>query len=192
MKTKLTILTTVTLLGASMLLGQRGPRGGGDRAPSFDGLVAALDLTEAQLTQLQENAASGREATQLLMQDIRPLQEQIRAELDKDAPDPALVGDLTVKVDAIHDKIGEVRDKTHADAVAILTPAQQETLTTLASSEEKTRETFGVIRTAAMLGLLEGPGPGGFGHGPGHGPGFGGMEGMRGPGSGRRAPTEAL
>ena len=199
MRTRWTILTTVTLLSASMLFAQRGPRDGEGRGPSFDGLVAALNLTDGQLSQLQENAKASREETRALMQEIRPLHEQIKAELDKPSPDPAVVGDLTVQVDAIRDQIGENRKNSHAAALALLTPAQQEALTALTSAEEKNRETFGVIRTAAMLNLLEGRGmgfgpgghggfgPGGFGpggFGPGHG--HGDHEGMRGPG--RRGP----
>ena len=175
MKTRLMILMTAALMAATTLVAQRGPRGEGMRAPNFDALVSALELTDAQLTGLKENAQAGREAIRALFEQIRPLHEQLKTELDVDSPNPSVVGELTVQIDAVRDQIGEAKEKTHADALAILTPSQQEALTALVESDEKSREKFGVIRTAAMLSLLERDGPGfgrrGFGHG--------GPEGMR-------------
>lgn len=193
MKAKLMILMTVTLMATTALVAQRGPRGdrarGGERpAPNFDAIVAALELTDAQLTSLQENAQAGREAGKALFEQIGPLREQIKAELDSDEPNSATVGELTVQMDAIRDQVVETREQTHADALAILTPTQQEALTAIVESEERSREKFGVIRSAAMLGLLE-RGPGMRGR-RGFGPG---MEGRRGPGHhrGPRPGTES-
>jgi Spy/CpxP family protein refolding chaperone len=186
MKTKLMILMTATLLAATALVAQRGPWVDGERGPSFDALVSALELTEAQLTSLQENSKAGREAMRALFEEAKPLHEQIRAELDAEAPNAAVVGELTVQLDAIRDQIGETKEKTHADALAVLTPGQQEALTAIVESKERSREKFAVIRTASMLGLLEHDGPG-FGRRGGHrGPGGpGGPEGMH---RGRRGP----
>lgn len=182
MKTKLMILTTAALLAATTLAAQRGPRGEGKRGPNFDALVSALELTEGQLSGLQENAQAGREAIRALVEQMGPLHDQLKAELDLEAPNAARVGELTVQMDAIRDQIGETKAKTHADALAILTPGQQEALTAIVTSEERSREKFGVIRTAGMLGLLERDGPG-FGK---RGPGRDGHHNMRrGPRGGR-------
>jgi|GEM_PF-5877947 len=197
MKSKLMILMTLTLVATTALVAQRGPRGDramgeGMRAPNFDALVAALELTDAQLTSLQENSQAGRESMKALFEQIGPLHEQLKAELDADAPNSAVVGELTVQLDAVRDQIKEAKEKTRADALSILTPSQQEALTAIVESEERSREKFGVIRTAAMLGLLErGPGMGRRGFGPG-GFGPGGPGHHRGPRPGAEGAPDSL
>jgi Spy/CpxP family protein refolding chaperone len=181
MKTKLMILMTATLIAATTLAAQRGPRGHGERpggmgAPSFDALVAALELTEGQVNQLKENARSSREAMRATMEESRPLREQIKAELDKDAPNPSVVGELTIKAHKARVELGETRKQARADARAVLTPTQQEALQTIVSSEERSREKMQVMRAAMMLSLVDGPAMGFGPRGP-HGPG--GPEGMR-------------
>lgn len=196
MKTKLTILMTATLLAATTLVAQRGPGGEGRRGPNFEALTAAIELTEAQLSALQENMQSSRAAMRELAEQIRPLHEQMKAELELEAPNPTVVGEIAVQMDAIRDELKATKEQSHADALAVLTPSQQEGLTAIIESDERSREKMAVVRAAAMLGLLDRDGPG-FDRGRGghrgpDGMGFRGRRGPRGPGGpgGPGGPTD--
>lgn len=179
-------LTTLLMTGAlavSTLAAQPGPRGERQRGPQVDQIKSYLGLSEEQIQQFQTLRQSFRESVRTIMEDTRAKRQQLREEMARESPSPAIVGDLTVQLRQAHKQVGEKHKEFGEQARNLLTGEQKTKLAAL----EEAAALVPAIRQAQGLQLLEGEPDGpGFGPGLGMGPGFGMGPGPRGPRPGAR------
>ena len=179
MKRTLT-LAAIVLTASAMVVAQDDSQR--RRGPSFGAVKDALQLTDEQVTALQENNAAVRETAREVMSETREAREALRAELELDNPNPSIVGQHMVAIQQAGKALKAQREQARESALAILNDEQKAKLAEI----EAALALVPVAGQARALNLLaggeRGDGPGfksrGFG-GPGH-PGFGGP-GLRGP-----------
>ncbi len=146
-----------------------------------DALKQALNLTDAQVTQLQQLQQSARAAAQPVAAQIHTRQQALDQAMRQTSPDPLTVGRLMVEIKGLREQIRLSDEKFHAQAVALLTADQKTKLKTL----EDAAKLQPAIGQAVALNLIQPPqgGPGMHGSvGPMGMRGRGGPMGMRGPG----------
>ena len=83
-----------------------------------------LKLTPAQNATLKELTQDLHNTTKALYQQIEPLEEQRRSQLDAASPDACAVGNTVVQIDGLRDQIREAREDFDEAFSAILTPEQ--------------------------------------------------------------------
>ena len=150
-------------LGASMLVAQEGGRHFRGK-PGTDAIKSALNLTDAQVTALQENNQALREAMKTVFEAASERHEAIQAELENANPNPTVVGQLMIDAHQARKQTDALRAEYREKAVAILDASQQSALAALKDSEERSP----ALREAAFLNLIEVDREA-FGHGvPGH------------------------
>lgn len=183
---RLTTLLVTGALAVSTLAAQPGPRGERQRGPQFDQIKSYLGLSEEQIQQFQTLRQSFRESVRTMMEDTRAKRQQLRDEMARESPSPAIVGDLTVQLQQVRKQVREKHKEFGEQARNLLTEEQKAKLVAL----DEAKALLPAIRQAQGLQLLEGNDPDGpgFGMGPGvgHGPGFGIGPGPRGPRPGGR------
>lgn len=164
MKTFITT-TIVTLTLATAAWAQPFNRGGGEgdgpRGKGFAAVQETLELTDDQVEGLKANNQAMREEMRTTFQSTREKREQLKAELESENPNAAIIGQLMIEARTVRDEMKAVRDKYRESALALLDDAQKAKLATL----QQALEMAGPARAAIGLNLLEGPGDG---------PGFGG------------------
>ncbi len=139
--------------------------GFGDRPRrSPDALIAALNLTPEQVTALRDLRRSQFQAVRPIGGEIREMGKQLREEMSKESPNPAVAGQFLVDMKAKRDEIKALRQQFVDQARGLLDENQQAALNELQSG----REMGQAIRQATGMGLLDPPekgfrGPGGAG-----------------------------
>lgn len=116
-------LSAAFLLSAASLLAQ-GPggfhRGGGDKF-----LATALDLTDAQQTQLKTIHTNERTAAQPIMQQLKTQREAVDSAIQSGQSAEA-VAQLASQEGTLLGQLEGIRASTRQQTFAILTPAQQQ------------------------------------------------------------------
>jgi Spy/CpxP family protein refolding chaperone len=168
---KTLILTALTAAVAFAQPPGGGPRSGQGR--NFTEIKAYLNLSDTQVTSIQESNRTGIEAMRTNMQQAREKMKTLQTAV-RESNDPTVVGNAVIEMRNMRKQAQEARAKITEQAVSFLSAEQKEKLKALETSKELRAEK----RQAMALMLLEGPGMG-MGRGPRGGRG-GGM--MRGPG----------
>ncbi len=166
------ILLAATL-SAPMLLAQPGPGPRGPRMANLDAVTQYLGLTDQQVTDLQ-TARKDFFTNELrpIMEQIHEKQQTLREEMQRDAPNAAIVGQLQVDIAALRDQIKAKHGAQVEQLRSTLTDEQKTKLDAL----QQAAELLPAIQEARGLSLLAAP-AGGMGPGAG-GMGFGPMRGM--------------
>ena len=183
---KLNTLLSIAPLAALLVFAQ-GP-GGGPGPQSFTDVKAYLNLTDAQIQQIQAARQQSFDSAKTLQSQIQTKDQALRDLLDKGSTDSAAIGKAMLEINALRKQVKAVMDATQVRAVSFLSADQKTKLKAL----EDAAKLQPAIGQAAGLGLLQPPqgapgGPGMHFDGPPRGmPG-----GMSGRGAGRmmhRAP----
>jgi Spy/CpxP family protein refolding chaperone len=177
---KLNTLLSIAPLAALLVFAQ-GP-GGGPGPQSFTDVKTYLNLTDAQIQQIQAARQQSFDSAKTLQSQIQTKDQALRDLLDKGSTDSAAIGKAMLEINALRKQVKAVMDATQVRAVSFLSADQKTKLKAL----EDAAKLQPAIGQAAGLGLLQPPqgAPGGPGmrfDGPPHGmPG-----GMSGRGAGR-------
>lgn len=87
-------------------------------------LARYLKLTPAQIETTKQLVQTLHDTTKPLYQQIEPLEEQRRSQLDEASPDACSVGNTVVQIDGLRDQIRSAREDFDEAFSAILTPEQ--------------------------------------------------------------------
>ncbi len=79
-----------------------------------------LELTEDQVAAWDEMYIIHREGEQLVRDEIRILEAELKELMDAGDPDPATVGELVLQIAALRAEVGEIHMIYHDDFVALL------------------------------------------------------------------------
>jgi len=159
-------LITITL--AATALFAQGPGGPphmrGMNAPAKTTAVQTyLNLTDAQVSSLQQLRQSEAAALKPIYEQMRPLHESLRTQEQGSGADATAVGKVVLSMKALEQQAAPIRASYQQQALAVLTPAQKTQLAALQSAAAL----MPAIHEAGALNLLtppEGPeGHGGFG-----------------------------
>ena len=134
----------LTALLCGTMLAQVPPLEGGERRGGPRG---------EQVDELQALRRSSRELLMPILQDMREKRAALREAMQQEAPDTALVGQLTVDLKALREQIKAKRDEQREQALALLTPSQIEALDGL----KQAMESGPAAHQAVRMNLLEGP-----------------------------------
>jgi len=122
-----------------------------------------LNLTDAQISSLQQLRQSERTALQPIMEQIGPLRQSLRSQEQSGNADATAVGKLVLSIQSLEQQAAPIRASYQQQAQAVLTAAQKTQLAALQSA----LALMPAIHQAIGLNLLTPPkgadGPGGFG-----------------------------
>ena len=135
------------------MLAQVPPFEGGERGPRGEQLKNLLELTDEQIDGLKGLRRSSRESLMSTLQEMRQKRGELRDAMEQEAPDSALVGELTVALKGLREQIKAQRDEQREQALALLTPSQIEALDGL----KQAMELGPAAHQAVRMNLLEGP-----------------------------------
>ncbi|HEX6862996.1 MAG TPA: periplasmic heavy metal sensor [Thermoanaerobaculia bacterium] len=127
MRRRLSVATALFALLALPLLANAAPGRGGNPADILRNpraLARYLKLTPAQVETTKQLLQTLHNTTKPLYQQIEPLEEQRRGQLDEASPDACAVGNTVVQIDALRDQIRGAREAFDDAFSAILTPEQ--------------------------------------------------------------------
>ncbi len=114
--------------------------GFGDRPRrSPDALIAALNLTPEQVTALRDLRRTQFQAMRPIGGEIREMGKQLREEMSKESPSPAVAGQFLVDMKARRDEIKALRQQFEDQARGLLDENQQAALNELQSGREMDR-----------------------------------------------------
>ncbi|MEZ5364653.1 MAG: hypothetical protein R2748_20535 [Bryobacterales bacterium] len=167
---KLLTLTCAAMLAAGALLAQTEDMP--DPSSRFDDIVAHLNLTDSQVTCLQDNVSALRDAAAPTVDELRTAQRALR-DATRNGEDTS---SQQAAVDALVAQLSSLRTTYIASAKGCLDSTQQAQLGELVAAEtlmKEVREGIGLLlleSTEEHTGGFGGgrPGPGG-GRGPGRG-----------------------
>jgi Spy/CpxP family protein refolding chaperone len=150
-------------LAATALFAQ-GPGGFRMHAQAKTAAVQSyLNLTEAQISSLQQLRQSEMTALKPIFQQIEPLRQSLRAQQQSAGADATAVGKLVLSIRALEQQAAPIRSSHQQQALAVLTAEQKTKLAAL----ESAAALLPTIHEAGALNLLTPPkgaeGPGGFG-----------------------------
>jgi len=140
--------------------------------PPVNELKTFLNLTDAQVTSIQQSNRSSMEANRELAEKIRANRQNMKVLLDQGNPDATAMGRLVIEGQDYTKQIAENRAKSRETALTFLSAEQKTKLKTL----EEAMQLRGEISAAQRLNLISGPVEG-MG-----GPGARGMKGRMGHG----------
>ena len=118
-----------------------------DQVPPELVLKEVLQLTDPQITTLQQLEQTRQQAVEPLMRQIVPAQQALQAALQQPNPDAAVVGQLAVTVDALQRQIAQHQQDFGNGFLAMLTDAQR-------SQVQQIRGIEAALRAAAALHQL--------------------------------------
>ena len=118
-----------------------------DSVPPELVLKDVLQLTDAQITTLQQLEQTRQQAVDPLMRQIGISQQALQAALQASAPDAAVVGQLVVTIDALQRQIAQHQQDFGRGFLAMLTDAQR-------SQVQQVHGIEGALRAAAALHQL--------------------------------------
>lgn len=147
------ILLVAALLHPAVLFANPTPQGpgfGGPRGPGpepgvvfFDRMAAALDLSEAQIAEIEGIMSSHRIETAELRAEARSALDAARDLAESEAFDEAAIRAAEERVAAAHVELAVERARLRSDIHAVLTPEQAEKAADLRSQREERRAEFG-------------------------------------------------
>ena len=118
-----------------------------DSVPPELVLKDVLQLTDAQITTLQQLEQTRQQAVEPLMRQIVPAQQALQAALQQSNPDAAVVGQLVVTVDTLQRQIAQYQQDFGRGFLAMLTDAQR-------SQVQQIQGIEAALRAAAALHQL--------------------------------------
>lgn len=119
-----------------------------------------LNLTDAQISNLQQLRQSERAALKPIFQQMRPLHESLRTQKQSGSADPTAVGKLVLSIQSLEQQAAPIRASFQQQALNVLTADQKTKLTAL----QNAAALMPAIHEATALNLLTPPkGPGGPG-----------------------------
>jgi Spy/CpxP family protein refolding chaperone len=126
MRRRLSVATALFAFLALPLLAEaaRKPGNPGDLLRNPRALARYLKLTPAQIETTKQLLHTLHDTTRPLYQQIEPLAEQRRGQLDAASPDACAVGATVVQIDGLRDRIRDAREDFDEAFSAILTPEQ--------------------------------------------------------------------
>ena len=157
------------------------PADRGPRTP--EALKTALNLTDQQVTQMQEIQRQRFEASRDLRQQIQAKQRELREAIQGGASSASALGQLLLDTDALRKQIQDQDSRFRDQLQGVLDAEQKQKLGQLQAAADL----MPAVGQARMFGLLERPEESGAGLGFRPGRGGGGMMGpgmMQGPGAG--------
>ena len=87
-------------------------------------LARYLKLTPAQIETSKQLVQTLHNTTKALYQQVEPLEEQLRTQLEAASPDACAVGGTVVQINGLRDQIRDAREDFDEAFSAILTPEQ--------------------------------------------------------------------
>jgi Spy/CpxP family protein refolding chaperone len=121
-----------------------------------------LNLTDAQISSLQQLRQSERAALKPIFQQMGPLHESLRTQSQSGGADPTAVGKLVLSIQNLEQQAAPIRSSFQQQALAVLTADQKTKLTAL----QNAAALMPTIHEATALNLLTPPkgsgGPGGL------------------------------
>ncbi|MGA3042386.1 MAG: Spy/CpxP family protein refolding chaperone [Bryobacteraceae bacterium] len=157
-------LVCISLAAAAMFA--QGP--GGPHARSMGGppqttqVQSYLNLTDAQVSALQQLRQSEKAALQPIFQQLGPLHESLRAQSQGSGADATVVGKLVLSIQSLEQQAAPIRSSYQQQALGVLTADQKTKVAALQSAAAL----MPAIHEAAGLNLLTPPkgseGPGGL------------------------------
>jgi Spy/CpxP family protein refolding chaperone len=157
-------LITFTLAATALLAqGPGGPRMHGMAAGKTTAVQTYLNLTDAQVSSLQQLRQSEMTELKPIFQQIGPLRQSLRTEEQSSSADAAAVGKLVLSIQTLEQQAAPIRASFQQQAMNVLTAAQKTQLGALQSAAAL----MPAIHEATMLNLLAPPkGEGSRGFGP--------------------------
>ena len=167
------------ILSTSLLLAQTPPASvpqpGAQAAPARAELKSFLGLTDQQLTQLVQLRRDEQAALRPIREQMAVKAKALRDALAADAPDAAVVGQLTLDVRTLRQQVRQSNEDYHSRGIGLLDDAQKTKLQTL----ERLMRLQPAVNAATALNLLLPPQPAlGAGQRGGAGRGGAGAPGM--------------
>lgn len=140
-----------------------GPRMRGMSAPGKTTAVQSyLNLTDAQVSSLQQLRQSEMAALKPIFEQMRPLRQSMRAQEESGTADATAVGKSVLALRSLQQQAAPIHASFQQQALAVLTPAQRTQLAALQSAAAL----MPAVHEATQLNLLTRPagpeGPGGI------------------------------
>lgn len=98
-------------------------------------IVEFLQLTPDQVTAWDEMVLIHRDAEQLVREEIRILEAELRDLMDAGDPDPAAIGDLVLQIADLRAEVGEIHLIYHEDFMLLLDEDQTRRLEFIARAD---------------------------------------------------------
>ncbi len=149
--------TALFFVGAIFAQGPFGGEQPDDGTHVPEALISEIGLDEAQIDQLRANNQSLREQVRPLTQDAAEKRRQLRGEMRNDPPNPTVIGQLTMELEAIQAQVQTVRATFQESARAVLTQDQVDALGPI----EDALALAQASRQAVALNLVSSPEDGG-------------------------------
>jgi Spy/CpxP family protein refolding chaperone len=149
-------LISIVVLAAAAMCAQ-GPGGFRGRAMSAPAKTAAvqsyLNLTDAQISTLQQLRQAEMAALKPIYQQSGPLRQSLRTAEQGSSADAAEVGKLVLSIRGLEQQAAPIRASYQQQALAVLTPAQKTQLAALQSAAAL----MPAIHEAGALNLMTPP-----------------------------------
>ena len=149
-------LIPITMIALAALLAQ-GPGGRGPRhmAAKTDQVQSYLNLTDTQIQALKQLHESEMAAIKPIMQQMAPLHEGLRTQMQGTSTDAATAGKLVVSMQNLRQQVTATHASFKAQSLAVLTSEQKTKLAAL----ESAAALMPTIHQAMSLNLLARPEP---------------------------------
>lgn len=149
-------------LAASVMFAQPpgGPHMHGMAAAKTTAVQAYLNLTDAQISSLQQLRQSEMAALKPIFQQMGPLHQSLQTQKESSSADATAVGKIVLSIQALEQQAAPIRASYQQQALAVLTAAQKTQLAALQSAAAL----MPTIHEATALNLLTPP-QGAEGHG---------------------------
>lgn len=157
-------LIAITLLSTAVFAQGPPPRRHAMTAEKTTAVQSYLNLTDAQISSLQQLRQSEMAALKPIFQQIGPLRQSLRTEEQASGADATAIGKLVLSIQTLEQQAAPIRSSYQQQALAVLTADQKTKLAALQSAAAL----MPAIHEALGLNLLTPPagsegGPGGFG-----------------------------
>src|ERR1035438_6656744 len=100
-----------------------------------------LNLTDTQISSLQQLRQSERAALKPIFQQMGPLHESLRTQSQSGSPDATAVGKLVLSIQSLEQQAEPIRSSFQQQALAVLTADQKTKLTTLQNAAADRKST---------------------------------------------------
>ncbi len=149
-------LIPITMIALAALLAQ-GPGGHGPRhmAAKTDQVQSYLNLTDTQIQALKQLHESEMAAIKPIMQQMAPLHQSLRTQMQGTSTDAATAGKLVVSMQSLRQQVSATHASFKAQSLAVLTADQKTKLAAL----ESAAALMPTIHQAMSLNLLARPEP---------------------------------
>jgi len=151
--------TALFFVGAMFAQGPFGGERPSDGPQVPEALIAEIDLTEAQIELLRANNESLREQVRPLTQDAAEKRRELRTEMRNDPPNPTVIGQLTVDLEAIQAQIEAFRATFQDSARTVLSQDQVDALGPIEDAVALAQAGRQAVALNLVSGAEDGPRP---------------------------------